>query len=97
MSPRLLPIDFLENLESSRSLTFYRKNVKKILRTRTEDELKPAKFRRCISNSFCFPTPSKNLSKKNWGRPRTPAPNLKNLEKIMGVGFNDFLKPCEFH
>ena len=96
VSPRLLPIDFLENLGRSRSLTFCRKNVKKILREGIEGGLEPTKFRRCISNRFRFFRYSTISSKKNWGQPRSPAPDPKNLEKSLEVDVNDVLKSAEF-
>ena len=95
-SHRLHPIDFFENLGRSRSLIYWRKNLKKISRTATVYGLKPTKFHWHISNDSRFPPHSTNSSKKNWVRPCSPAPIQKKLEKLPGVGEGNVLKSTEF-
>ena len=96
VSPRLLPIDFFENLGRSRSLSYRRKKPKKILGKGSKNELEPTKFHCRISNHSRFPRHSTNSSKKYSGQPRSPAPGRKNLEKIQNVGIDDVLTCTEF-
>ena len=96
VSPRLNPIDFFENLGRSRCLIYCRKNLKKIRRKATRNELEPAEFHHRISNLSRFLRHSTNSLKINWGRPRSPAPVQKNPEKILGVGINDVLNSTKF-
>ena len=96
MSPRLNPIDFFGNLGRSRSLIYSPKNLKKIRGEATACGLKLSKFHRSISKRSLFPKHLTNSSKKIWGRPCSPAPIQKNLEKILGVGINNMLKFTEF-
>ena len=94
--PRLILVDFFENLGRLRPISFRQKNLKKIARKKIKYVLELSKFCCCISNRFCFLTHSKNLSKKNWGRPGSPAPFPKNVSKILGMEVNGLLKSTEF-
>ena len=94
--PRLIPVDFFENLWRSRPLSYRQKNLKKIARKRIKVVLEINKVRCCILNRFRFPTHSKNLSKKIWGRPISPAPAPKNFVKILSVDVDDMFKFTEF-
>ena len=60
-SPRLLPVNFFENLGDSRSLPSHRKNLKKIMGKGDEIALERTHFCRRILNRFCFLKHSENL------------------------------------